>query len=73
MAENTKAAANTKPAKKSFFKGVKSEWKKITWPTKDSLIKETGAVVIISILLGAIIALLDAGIGELLRLLPFAG
>ena len=58
MAENTNAA--TKPAKKSFFKGVKSEWKKITWPSKDTLVKESVAVVIISIVLGAVIAVLDA-------------
>ena len=59
MAENTNAA---KPAKKSFLKGVKSEWKKITWPTKENLAKESFAVVVISILLGALIALLDAAI-----------
>lgn len=59
MAENSNAA---KPAKKSFLKGVKSEWKKITWPTKEDLTKETVAVVVISVLLGAIIAVLDAAI-----------
>ena len=52
-----------KPAvKKSFFKGVKSEWHKITWPTKETLFKETTAVIIISVILGAVIALLDAAI-----------
>jgi preprotein translocase subunit SecE len=52
-----------KPAvKKSFFKGVKSEWRKITWPTKETLFKETTAVIIISVILGAVIALLDAAI-----------
>lgn len=59
MAENTTAA---KPAKKSFFKGVKSEWRKITWPSKEDLTKETVAVVFISVLLGVIIAVLDAAI-----------
>ena len=58
MAENTNNAA-TKTAKKSFFKGVKSEWKKITWPTKEVLAKESLAVVIISIVLGALIAVID--------------
>ena len=59
MAENIKSDA--KPAvKKSFFKGVKSEWRKITWPSKESLFRETTAVIVISVVLGALIALLDA-------------
>ncbi|MBR4724299.1 MAG: preprotein translocase subunit SecE [Lachnospiraceae bacterium] len=50
-----------KPAvKKSFFKGVKSEWRKITWPSKETLFRETTAVIVISVILGAAIALLDA-------------
>ncbi len=62
MAETTKAAATTKPAKKSFFKGIKSEWRKITWPSKETLFKESTAVIIISIVLGLLIALIDAAI-----------
>ena len=59
MAENNKSEA--KPAvKKSFFKGVKSEWRKITWPSKETLFRETTAVIVISVVLGAVIALLDA-------------
>lgn len=50
---------NAKP-KKTFFKGVKSEFKKITWPTWEKLTRETSAVVVISVLLGALIALIDA-------------
>ena len=53
--------ANTeKTQKKSFFKGVKSEWRKITWPSKETLFKETAAVIVISVVLGAVIAILDA-------------
>ncbi|MBQ2082662.1 MAG: preprotein translocase subunit SecE [Lachnospiraceae bacterium] len=49
-----------KKAKKSFFKSVKAEFKKIVWPTKDTVKKETTAVVLWTAALGAIIALLDA-------------
>ena len=57
------AADNKDTAKKSsFFKGVKSEFRKITWPSKANLTRESVAVVIISIILGAVIALLDAAI-----------
>ena len=69
MAETNKAAANTKPAKKSFFKGIKSEWRKITWPSKETLFKESTAVVIISIVLGLLIALIDAAISFGLKFL----
>ena len=58
MAETNKSEA--KPVvKKSFFKGVKSEWRKITWPTKENLFRETTAVIVISVVLGAVIALID--------------
>ncbi len=43
----------------AFFEGVKSEYKKIIWPTREELFKETTAVVVISVILGFIIALLD--------------
>ena len=45
--------------KVSFFKGVKAEFNKITWPDKDDLIKESVAVVCISAVLAALIALFD--------------
>ncbi|BBF44477.1 preprotein translocase subunit SecE [Lachnospiraceae bacterium KM106-2] len=47
--------------KKSKFKSLKSEFSKIVWPEKDALVKQTGAVVIASIILGVIIAVVDAG------------
>ena len=48
-----------KAPKRSFWKGVKAEFKKISWPDKDSLLKQSVAVVCISIVLGVIIAVLD--------------
>lgn len=44
---------------KSAIKGVKSEFKKITWPDKHSTFKQSVAVVSISIVVGVIIAVLD--------------
>ena len=51
---------NEKKAKTSFFKGLKTEFRKIIWPTKDTVKKETTAVILSTAVLGAIIALLDA-------------
>ena len=54
MADST--AKQTRP---SFFKGVKSEFKKVAWPDRKSTLKQSIAVVAISVGLGVIIALLD--------------
>lgn len=48
-----------KTAKPSFFKGVQSEFKKITWPEKTMLLKQSVAVVCVSVVVGVIIAVLD--------------
>ena len=48
-----------KTQKKSWFKGFSAEFKKIIWPDKTELAKQTAAVVSVSVILGAIIALID--------------
>ncbi len=45
--------------KKSVFKNLKAEFKKIIWPDRKSLIRQTIAVLLTSVILGAVIALLD--------------
>lgn len=45
--------------KKSYFKGLKAEFKKIIWPDKASVGRQTTAVLIISVLLGVVIKVLD--------------
>lgn len=49
----------TKKQKKSWFKGLKAEFKKIVWPDQKSLAKETIAVVIVSLILGVVISIVD--------------
>lgn len=48
-----------KKQKKSWFKGMKSEFNKIVWPNRKSLAKETIAVLVVSVLLGVIISVVD--------------
>ena len=50
---------NTKTQKKSWFKGLKAEYKKIVWPDRKTVIRQTVAVVLTSIVLGVVIKLLD--------------
>ena len=59
---------NTEKAqKKSFWKGLEAEYKKIIWPDKETLQKETAAVIAGAVDLGLIIAALDTGIVFLLH------
>ena len=48
-----------KAQKKNWFKGLSSEFKKIIWPDKVTLAKQTAAVVSVSAVLGIIIAIID--------------
>lgn len=47
---------------KTYFKGVKSEIKRVTWPTKQELVKYTGAVLGMLVFFGILIAIVDAAI-----------
>lgn len=55
-----KKKKNEKAPKTSFFDGLKVEFKKINWPTKDTLVKQTAAVVAVSVAVGLIISLMDS-------------
>ena len=50
---------NTKTQKKSWFKGLQAEFKKVIWPDKKTLARQTTAVVAVSVVLGALIAVVD--------------
>ncbi|MCI8373316.1 MAG: preprotein translocase subunit SecE [Lachnospiraceae bacterium] len=56
MSENAK---NETVKKKSWFQGVKAEFKKVIWPAKEQIAQNTITVVIVSVVLGLIIAGLD--------------
>lgn len=53
------SSSEEKTSKPKFFDGVKAEFRKITWPDRELLLKQSAAVVGISIVLGGIIAILD--------------
>lgn len=48
-----------KQKRPSFFKGAKAEFKKISWPDRTKIFKQSVAVICISLVLGFIITLLD--------------
>ena len=53
------SSSEEKASKPKFFGGVKAEFKKITWPDRDLLLRQSVAVVGVSIVLGGVIAILD--------------
>ena len=61
---DTNTNAVEKAAKKSgsWFKGLKAEYKKVIWPKKDEVTRQTVAVVVVSLVVGVIIAILDMGL-----------
>ncbi len=50
--------------KRSWFQELKAEFHKIIWPDKNSLVKQSIAVIIIAIIVGCIVALVDMGLME---------
>lgn len=56
MGEVTK---KNKTQGKSWMDGIKAEFHKIIWPNKKDLTKQTAAVVVVSVLLGVLIAIMD--------------
>lgn len=52
-------AKTEKAPKTSWFEGLKAEFGKIAWPAKDALVKQTTAVIVVSLVVGLIITILD--------------
>ena len=70
------AETNTKAAKKPFFsrlvkyfKDTKSELKKVTWPSKDQIIHNTGIILAFIAIVTIILSLLDVGFAKLFQTL----
>ena len=56
MGDSNKKDNKEKP---SFSQGVQTEFRKISWPDRTSLFKQSVAVVCVSVVLGVIIAVID--------------
>ena len=57
MGETNNSQNQSKPV--SFFEGLKAEFKKVIWPDKMEIVKQTITVSVVSIVLGLLIALID--------------
>jgi len=52
-----------------FFKGVRSEFRKIVWPSVDVLMKQTVTVIIVSLIIGGLVAGIDWIFGTAVNLI----
>ena len=75
-AEETKAKKSKAADKKSKKGGliqklreVKSEFKKIIWPTMPAVVRNTLITRVVCILLGAVVCLIDFGLAALVKLI----
>ena len=66
MAESAK---KDKAPKKSWIKGLKSEFNKIIWTDKKTLVRQTVAVVSITAVRSIIISVLDSAVLQFINLL----
>ena len=58
-------AEEAKKSRGTWFREMKSELKKVTWPNKATVLKNTGTVLLCSLLIGACIWIFD-GVAVLL-------
>lgn len=66
---NSAESKKTKAVKQSWFHGLKTEFKKIVWPDKKSLVKQTIAVLLIALFAGGAVSGLDYVIQFIIKLL----
>lgn len=64
MAENTNKKPSIWSRMGKFFKDCKSEFKKLVWPTKQQLLKNSALVLVSIVVVGLSLALVDFGLNK---------
>ncbi len=67
--KNTNSNKNFKEEMISYFKGVKAEWSKVSWPTKQQVIVETGIVLAVVVFFTLVVYFMDIIFKALLDLI----
>ena len=65
MSENVKKKFGA--GAREFFKGVKGEFKKVVWPSFQTIANNTGIVIAVSLIVGVIVLVLDWLFGTAFR------
>ena len=69
MADNTNKKPNIFSRMGKFIKECRSEFKKLVWPSKQQLFKNSSLVIVTMVIFGAVLSLVDFGLGQGLYLL----
>jgi preprotein translocase subunit SecE len=71
MAAKDKGKAKQEKQSKlgSFFKGVRTEFGKIIWPSRETIVKQLIAVVCVTVVVGLLITVIDFGAQNLIDVL----
>ena len=64
MAENTNKKPSIWSRMGKFFRDCKSEFKKLVWPTKQQLLKNSALVLVSIVVVGISLALVDFGLNK---------
>lgn len=82
-AKAEKSGKDGKPAKKKgpgfrknfmkFFRDTKGEFKKINWPTRQTVVRNTGATLAMCAVLGFMVCVFDFGLSALIGLMLSLG
>jgi preprotein translocase subunit SecE len=77
--EATKKDKNNAPAKKKsvdfkaigakvkkFFKDFKGEWKKVTWPSKKTVVNHSLVVIVVVAVVGVVLFAMDTGLSAII-------
>lgn len=52
-----------------YFRDLKSEIKKVVWPSRSQVVNNTGIVLVICVICGLVLAGIDLGLSQLVKLL----
>lgn len=69
MAEEKKVKKEQKKDRGRWFREMRSELKKVVWPTPDKVAKNTGTVILYSVVFGACIWIFDGFAALLIKTL----
>lgn len=64
-----KKGARVVPAIKKFFRDLKGELKKIIWPNRQTIVRNTIATLVMCVVIGLFVSLFDLGLSAFIKLL----
>ncbi len=54
---------------RNFFADVQSEFKRVSWPTREATLRSTGVVVFVTIVVAIFLGIVDLGLSEAVKFL----